>query len=90
LDAGKLLMKPKVPMLQENNARQGFFEPEQFQAVLRHLPKPFQAVATFAYFTGWRRSEILGLDWARVDLPAGIPSQGETDQELPQGVERRM
>jgi integrase len=72
VDAGKLLMRPKIPMLQEDNARQGFFEVEQFQAVLRHLPKPLQAVATFAYFTGWRRSEIIGLEWSRVDRKAGI------------------
>jgi len=37
-----------------------------------HLPAPLQTVATFAYFTGWRRSEILGLEWSRVDRKAGI------------------
>jgi integrase len=72
VDAGKLLARPKIRMLQEDNARQGFFEVEQFEAVLRHLPAPLQTVATFAYFTGWRRSEILGLEWSRVDRKAGI------------------
>jgi integrase len=72
VDAGKLVAKPKIQMLQENNARQGFFEREQFAAVLDHLPAPLHAIATFAYWTGWRRSEILGLDWQRVDRKAGI------------------
>jgi integrase len=72
VDAGKLIAKPKIKMLSENNARQGFFEREQFVSVLGHLSAPLQAVATFAYYTGWRRSEILGLDWQRVDRTARI------------------
>ncbi len=72
VDAGKLLARPKVRLLEENNARQGFFEREQFVSVLGHLTAPLQAVATFAYFTGWRKSEILGLEWRRVDRKAGI------------------
>ena len=27
---------------------------------------------TFGYYTGWRRNEILGLDWAEVDMRAGM------------------
>ena len=52
--AGKLLQRPYIPMLQENNVRRGFFEREQFDIVRAHLPEPLQAVATFAYLTGWR------------------------------------
>jgi integrase len=72
VDAGKLISRPKIRLLQEHNARQGFFEVDQFAAVLRHLPAPLQAVATFAYYTGWRKNEILTLDWRRVDRRAGI------------------
>jgi integrase len=44
----------------------------QFDAVHRHLPAPLQAVATFAYLTGWRiQGEILPLQWRQVDLRAG-------------------
>jgi integrase len=72
VDAGKLLARPKVRLLSEDNARQGFFEREQFVSVLGHLSGPLQAVALFTYFTGWRKSEILALEWRRVDRKAGI------------------
>jgi len=38
MKAGKMLHRPHVPMLQENNVRKDFFEREQFDAVRSHLP----------------------------------------------------
>ena len=68
----KILHRPKISLLPENNIRQGFFEREQFEAVRRHLTASLQAVVTFAYLTGWRvRSEILTLQWVQVDLKLG-------------------
>jgi integrase len=66
----KLLSRPYIPMLRENNVRQGFFERDQLDAVSRHLPQPARPVALFAYITGWRVSEILGLTWRLVDFGA--------------------
>ncbi len=37
----------------------------------RHLPLAIRPVAGFAYITGWRSSEILGLTWRQVDFQAG-------------------
>src|SRR5207245_7133071 len=54
----KILSRPHIPTLVENNIRQGFFEREQFEAVQRHLPDAIWPAAAFAYITGWRRSEI--------------------------------
>jgi integrase len=59
-------------MLVENNARQGFFEREQLEAVQRHLPEALRPAAAFAYITGWRRSEVMSLTWAQVDFGAGL------------------
>jgi len=68
----KLITKPHIPMLAENNVRTGFFEPEQFNAVIKHLPQHVKPVARFAYITGWRaNSEILPLQWRQVDFQAG-------------------
>jgi hypothetical protein len=50
---------PYIGMLKENNIRQGFFEQEEFDAVLTHLPKDVQPPLRFAYITGWRlKSEV--------------------------------
>jgi integrase len=68
----KLMVRPYIPMLQENNVRAGFFEREQFNNVRAQLSAALQAVVTFAYLTGWRiQSEILPLQWRQIDLQAG-------------------
>ncbi len=72
LDAELLHRAPRIRKLKENNARRGFFEREQFEAVRAHLPDYLRPVVTFAYITGWRvRSEILPLQWRQVDFEAG-------------------
>jgi len=71
----KLVTKAHVPLLSENNVRTGFFELDQFNAVLKHLPDHVKPVARFAYITGWRaNSEILTLQWRQVDFQAGTVS----------------
>lgn len=71
--AGKVGSRPEFALLHVDNARKGFFEREQFQAVLRHLPdEQLKAVATVAYITGWRtHSELLSRQWRHVDFAAG-------------------
>jgi integrase len=72
IQGGKILHKPYVPMLREQNVRTGFFEPAQYQAVFARLPKAIQSVLTFSYITGWRvASEVLPLEWRQVDFDAG-------------------
>ena len=70
--ATKLMVRPHIPMLTEDNVRTGFFEREDFEAVRSKLPAALHSVVTFAYVTGWRmQSEILSLQWRHVDLKAG-------------------
>lgn len=72
LRAEQLVKKPYIPLLQERNIRQGFFELREFEAVLATLPSYLRPPMTFAYYTGWRMaSEILKLTWNQVDLEAG-------------------
>ena len=41
IQAGKLIQKPPIPFLKEHNVRVGFFERDQFLAVLALSPNPF-------------------------------------------------
>ncbi len=67
----KVAQIPYIPMLKENNVRKGFIEHEQYLALKKALPDHLKNVLTFAYFTGWRKAEILGLKWSQVDLREG-------------------
>jgi integrase len=72
LQAEKITRKPHVLRLEENNVRQGFFEPWEFAAVLAKLPECLRSPFTFAYHTGWRLlSEVLPLTWQQVDREEG-------------------
>ena len=68
----KVARMPQFKLLPENNARQGFFEHSEYQAILRELPPHIQPILTFAYYTGCRRGEILKLRWPQVDLKARV------------------
>jgi len=72
VQAGRVMTRPHIPLLQEANIRRGFFERDQFERVTGHLPAHLRGVAAFAYLTGWRTpSEILPLEWPQVDRAAG-------------------
>ncbi len=72
IQSGKILLKPHIPMLKENNVRKGFFERDQFLLLRSKLAVWLQPLVTFAYITGWRiRSEVKNLQWRQVDFKAG-------------------
>ncbi len=79
---GKLLRVPPIKMLKEAPPRQGFFGEIEFLAAQNALPEYLRGPAAFAYITGWRKQEVLGLTWDRVDLRAGTvrlhPEPGST------------
>lgn len=59
---------PRIEMLPEDNARQGFFSETSFRSVLRFSNPTLRAVLIVAYYTGWRIQSILGLEWRNIDL----------------------
>lgn len=69
---GRVSPRPAFPEIEVRNARTGFFEQADFEAVLKELPAPFKRIAVVAYYTGWRKNEILGLTWARIDFEHGV------------------
>ena len=58
--------------LEENPPRDGFFEHAEYLKVRAHCPASFQDVLDFAYYSGWRRNEILELTWDEVDMKGGV------------------
>jgi integrase len=58
----KLSFVPHFEMLKESNARKGFLERAQVDAMAARLPEPLNRLLMFAYITGWRiPSEIFTL-----------------------------
>jgi integrase len=79
---------PKIRMLEENNVREGFFEHDQFLSLKKHLPEYLKGVATIAYKTGLRVSEIGNLKWSQVDLKLGFfrLEAGDTKNNEPRTI----
>lgn len=63
----ELHTKPYIRKLPERNARQGFFEHDEYERVITHLPEYLKDACRFAYLSGWRRGEVFTLDWTDVD-----------------------
>ncbi len=59
-----------IPQLKEDNARQGFFEKNEFDAIVLELPEYLKDFMGFAYHTGWRKGEMVSLTWNLVDRSA--------------------
>lgn len=76
LGAANLPRVPLVDLPRVDNARQGFLEEGEVQAILPHLPPHARNLVEFLYLTGWRSSEALRLLWTDVNLePALRPVQ---------------
>jgi integrase len=62
---------PQFPTVTVSNARKGFFEREEWEAIRTHLRLEFQDFGDFAFLTGWRTMEVLTLRWQQIDFDAG-------------------
>lgn len=69
---GQIARVPYIPPLELHNARRGFFEQAEFDQIYGFFREPVNDLVQFAYRSGWRRAEILGLTWADVDQVAGV------------------
>jgi integrase len=70
---GKKLAVPYFKKFDESgNVRQGFFEPNEFDLLMEHLDDPYNDIAEFGYNTGWRKSEIIHLEWRNVNFEENL------------------
>ena len=70
--ARRLTNRPYIPSVEVDNTREGFFGAEELERLLHELPDHVRPVAQFAALTGWRKSEVLNLQWSAVDFGAGV------------------
>jgi integrase len=69
-DKERISRVPKFSLLRPDNRRTGFFEKAEVEAVCAKLRGPLDGVTRFAYLSGWRKGEIVGLRWDQVDRAA--------------------
>lgn len=90
-DQERFTAAPRIRMLAEHNAREGFTTPEQFERIVAQLKPYLQDLARFAYTVGWRRGEPLTLEWTEIDYEGqrlrlrGAVSKNGAPRYLPYG-----
>lgn len=72
VESGRPRFAPHVPMLEENNAGQGFVDHGVFLKVRERLPAYLKDPITFLYLSGWRLGEMRTLEWRDVDLAGRV------------------
>ena len=70
IQAGKLFHRPHIPMLEENNARQGFLDRGGFLALRNEFPDYLKDPVSFLYLSGWRSGEMKSLEWRDLGVDA--------------------
>jgi len=63
---------PHIQSFKENNARQGMWNADELEAILKYLPDYLHAFTRLAFITGWRKTELLTRQWKHVDLTGGF------------------
>jgi integrase len=64
--------QPPIPQLEEDNARQGFLERDQYEKLLAELPENLRAMYVCGYHTGARKGELREIRWPQVDFEARL------------------
>jgi integrase len=68
VESGVLSVAPRVPHLREDNARQGFLERGEFEAILKHLgDDDLRDFVAWCYWCGMRPGEVRSLQWSSFD-----------------------
>ncbi len=88
--------RERLPRVEVNNTRTGFFTDAEIAVLLPLLPEYMRPFTEAAYITGWRRGELRELCWTQVDwetgslrLERGTTKSGEPRQ-FPFTAHRRL
>jgi integrase len=61
-----------IPVLEEDNVRQGFLEQDQYEQLLEELPANLKALFVCGHHTGARKNELRRVPWKQVDFDGGV------------------
>jgi integrase len=61
-----------IPVLAEDNVRQGFLEQDEYERLLEELPATLKALFVCGYHTGARKNELRRTTWEQVDSSGGV------------------
>jgi integrase len=62
-----------IPVLEEDNVRQGFLEQDQYEDLLEKLPADLKALLVCGYHTGARKgNELRRIRWEQVDFDSSV------------------
>lgn len=81
----RLAVVPHVPMLKENNIREGFVEREQFLVLYGNLPEYLKLPVMFLYETGLRTREVYNLTWDKANHKEGYVRLEPSDTKTGEG-----
>ena len=59
---------PYIPNIEVNNVKEGYFEDDDYYAIVENLPDYMKGPVMFTYWTGWRDTQIRSLTWAMVNM----------------------
>jgi integrase len=62
---------PFFPIVKVDNARSGFVEFEEYEAILNELPPSLKPLFVAGYHSGCRSGELTGLQWSAVNFEQG-------------------
>jgi integrase len=68
---------PYIEMLPGGDPREGYYTPQEFQAILRQSSELLRNILIVAFITGWRMRSIFRLEWKQVDFDEGFVWQTE-------------
>jgi integrase len=71
-DPPLVFRQPSMPKLEEDNARQGFLEQEQYEKLLEEMPGSLKAMLVVGYHTGARKGELRKVRWEQVDFEGAV------------------
>lgn len=69
---GQLRSRPHFPHVGVHNARTGFFTRDEMERIVKEIGPELGNLVRVAFWTGWRRGELLNLKWADVDWESGV------------------